>query len=195
MKNITAKLVGLSVATVASVAFAADAARALTFSGHECDISNLTVSVACEGAYEGNDSNTIDAGTTVFGATGWSEILKAESEESGTWTEGGLTVNGGGTTSGTWSLTGFDYSLYDQVMFVLKGGTTFSAYLMDGATSGDWDTSGLINKSGNTPALSHFAIYTRGAGTPPEGVPEPGMAIGLSAVAFGLLRKRMQDNA
>jgi len=96
-----------SVVAAAGIAVASSAfspAQALTLTGNvSCSTSNLTGSVDCEGAYEGNDANQ-DL-SSIFGGPGWSELFKVDSDSG---SDGGLTVTGGGT-SGGWSLTGCRY--------------------------------------------------------------------------------------
>lgn len=114
----------------------------------------------------------------------------------------------GSGASGTWSVASNIFSVWSDVMMVFKSGdgTFLTGYKLDGVnTSGTWTSpfpdyfTGGPNRGqlkANPKGVSHISFYVRqGSTPPPEGVPEPGMAIGLGAVAFGLLRKRMQDNA
>ncbi len=96
-----------------------------------------------------------------------------------------MTVTGGGT-SGGWTLTGVDTS---NLMVVLKGGNSFSAYELNGATSGDWNTLGLEKGNGEPgPGLSHFTVYEA------EPVPEPLTILGsATALGIGGLLKREQS--
>jgi len=172
---------------VASSAFAP--AQALTPSGNLCSTSDLSGSVACEGTFDGNDSNQDLGG--LFGVDAWSELFKVDSDSG---TNGGLEVTGGGT-SGGWSLTGIDFNT-SNIMVVLKGGPSFSAYLLDGATSGSWNTDGVVNGGGNPgPGLSHVTVYQ--APKPvqdPEAVPEPLTILGsATALGIGGLLKRQQS--
>ena len=177
---------------VASSAFS-PAQAALTLTGNvSCSNSNLTGSVACQGAYEGNDSNQDLGG--LFDVDAWSELYKVDLEEDNG-TDGGLEVTGGGT-SGGWSLTGIDFSTTD-IMVALKGGPSFSAYKLDGVTtSGSWNTDGIENGGGNpNPGLSHFTVYQAPKPvTDPEAVPEPLTILGsATALGIGGLLKRQQS--
>lgn len=188
MQKLASKLIGASIA-VAAVAALAPGASALTLNGHSCTDGTVTGTVSCEGAFDGNNSNQDLNG--LFGYDWGDEILKAE--DSNGFMDSVLDVSGGGNTSGTWDLSGFDFGLYDQLMFVVKGGTTFSAYLWDGtSTSGTWDTLGIVNKSGNTPGISHFSVYGIEGDGSTEDVPEPLATVGLLAIVGGAaaLRRR-----
>jgi hypothetical protein len=206
MKTLTSILVGLSVATATSLSFAVEGANAFSLvGGTSCSTANLTGTTNCEGIYKGNDSE-IESNTSLFGSTGWTELFKVDSSSG---TAGNLTTTASGSqTSGTWSLSNFDFNLYESVMFVLKGGNTFTAYLSDLATtSGIWDTDDLLKGNGSditktNPGLSHFTVWGIAA-TPdvpevpevpeePVSVPEPSVMLGLLAIggAMGLRRRR-----
>lgn len=165
-------------------------ASALTLTGNvTCSIANLSGSTACEGAFVGNDANQNLDG--LFSITGWTEINKVDSDSG---TDGDLTVTGGGT-SGGWS---FDYGINDPVMFVLKGGNSFSAYLMDlSVTSGTWNTDGIEKGNGQpNPGLSHFAVYsggTNGGGNPPPNpipLPAAGWLLISGVAGLGFFGRR-----
>lgn len=83
MKLFNSTLVGLSVATVASLTLGVEAASADLVAQGTCDIANLTGTTDCEGIYRGNDSNSITTSTEMFGKTGWSELWKVD-DSSGT---------------------------------------------------------------------------------------------------------------
>ena len=190
MQKIASALIGASVAVAAVTAFA-PSTNALTLNGHSCTNGTVTGTISCEGAFDGNNSNQNLNG--LFGFDWGSEVLKAE-EDNG-FMDGDLDIDfTTGETSGTWDLSGFDFGLYDQLMFVVKGGTTFSAYLWDGvSTSGTWNTLGIVNKSGNTPGLSHFSVYGVVGDGDTEDVPEPLATVGLLAIVGGaaVLRRRV----
>ena len=175
---------------IASSAFS-PAQAALVSTSHQCDVSEVSGSVACEGAFEGNDSNQELDG--LFDVNGWSELFKEDLDE-GNDTVGGLEVTGGGT-SGGWSLTGINFNT-SNIMVVLKGADSFSSYLLDDATSGSWNTDGLVKPNGRPgPGLSHFTVYQ--APKPvqdPEAVPEPLTILGsATALGIGGLLKRQQS--
>lgn len=189
MQKIASTLIGASVA-VAAVAALAPGANALTLNGHSCTKGTVTGTVSCEGAFNGNNSNQDLDG--LFGFDWGDEVLKAEGDNG--FMDGDLDIDfTSGETSGTWDLSGFDLGLYDQLMFVVKGGTTFSAYLWDGvATSGTWNTLGIVNGGGKTPGLSHFSVYGIQGDGDTEDVPEPFATVGLLAIVGGaaMLRRR-----
>ncbi|MEQ9622934.1 PEP-CTERM sorting domain-containing protein [Coleofasciculus chthonoplastes] len=183
---------------VASSAFA-PAQAALINGGGTCNLSNFTSYTDCGGFFDGNGGNAGDDGVAaitgnddasdigaIFGGL-WEQVSKVES---GT-TSGVLTVNSVGQTSGTWSATGLNYSLYDYVA-VIKAGNSFSAYkLTDATTSGNWDTLGVEPVgNNNTPGLSHLTLYKADA----EPVPEPLTILGsATALGIGGLLKRQQS--
>ncbi|MEQ8386412.1 MAG: PEP-CTERM sorting domain-containing protein [Coleofasciculus sp. A1-SPW-01] len=179
---------------VASSAFS-PAQAALTSLGTTCNTSNVGGSILCEGAFSGNDSSTEVNDNKIFGFDTWSQLFKVDDSSGST---GGLTVdltNSGDETEGTWSLTGVDFST-SNIMLVLKGGNSFSSYLLDGATSGSWNTNGILKGNDKPgPDLSHFTVYQ--APKPvqdPEAVPEPLTILGsATALGIGGLLKRQQS--
>lgn len=155
------------VATAALALLAGGAqAATLTLTNVGCNISQLTTSTACEGAYAGNDSNSNLDG--IFSSNGWAELAKVNSSAG---TDGFLTVTAASDKkSGTWSWTATGgWAPYTKVMAVLKGGPTFSAYLLNlTSTSGNWNTQGIATGGGKAgPDLSHFSLYwaTKDSGT------------------------------
>ncbi|MEQ9357019.1 PEP-CTERM sorting domain-containing protein [Coleofasciculus chthonoplastes] len=173
---------------VASSAFS-PAQAALTSLSNSCSNSDLSGSVACEGTFDGNDANQDLGG--LFGVDAWSQLFKVDNDSG---TNGGLNVTGGGT-SGGWSLTGIDFNT-SNIMVVLKGGNSFSSYLLDGVTSGSWNTDGVVKGNGRPgPGLSHFTVYQ--APKPvqdPQDVPEPLTILGsATALGIGGLLKRQQS--
>ena len=102
-------------------------------------------------------------------------------------------------SDGDWSFAAAVWSLYEDVMIVLKTGNTgppdnifWAAYLLDNSvepTSGRWSTGDGINGSGKD--ISHITLYARG--TPGDtDMPEPSTALLMLLVLGGLsLRQRM----
>lgn len=161
----------------------------LAVSPATCSVSDFTIGEAdasmCEGAYRGNDSNSELDG--IFDINGWTEIAKVEMRKnrSGSFTTGSLTVN----RNGTWSVSSWGNN--SPVMAVIKGGNTFSAYLLGDltATFGTWNTDGVLkgnNRPG--PGLSHLTIYS---GDPtPTPIPLPAAGWMLLAGLGGLVAMR-----
>ncbi|MFW5655266.1 MAG: VPLPA-CTERM sorting domain-containing protein [Roseicyclus sp.] len=168
--------------------------KALVLQGDvECSADDLTVSLDCEGAFSGNDSNTDLDG--LFSKNGWTELAKVD-DASGT--DGDLTVtqDDNTATSGGWSYTG-DVSAYSHMIAVLKGGNSFSAYLLDLSVKpleGAWNTDGIAKGNGKPgPGLSHFGLYTIDA--VPSQVPLPAAAWMLLAGLGGLVAMKWRKDA
>ncbi|MEQ8465178.1 PEP-CTERM sorting domain-containing protein [Coleofasciculus sp. E1-EBD-02] len=187
-----------SVLAAAGVAIASSAfspAQAALTSLGTCSISDLQGAELCEGAFEANDSSSTVNDNALFGIDEWSQLFKVNSSSG---TDGDLTVskNNGQAKNGTWSLTGIDFNT-SNIMVVLKGGPSFSAYLLDGVTtSGDWNTDGVVKGNGDPgPGLSHFTVYEAPKPvTDPEAVPEPLTILGsATALGIGGLLKRQQS--
>ncbi len=203
MKKVLSTLVGTSVLATASIGLSSISASALTLTGDvSCATSNVSGSVDCQGAFSGNDSNQDLGG--LFGIDQWMEFEKVDNSSG---TSGALTVTAAGDEkSGTWSLSTIPSS--PQYMIVLKGGPSFSAYLMDDDTlSGTWNTLGIQTGGRNPkagPGLSHFTVYKAVGGivTPPPDdsnptpVPEPLTILGAgAAIGFGGTFKRKLGKA
>lgn len=136
---------------------------------------------------------------TLFGTSyNWSFVNKDES----TGTNAGLD-GFSNTQSGEWSVS---TPLTGPFAISLKASTGYAVYLFDNLTeavsSGVWDTAALLTNGGgggNQPTLSHFSLFTA-PGTvctedcgPDTDVPEPGLAIGLGAMALGAIKARKRD--
>lgn len=93
----------------------------------------------------------------------------------------GFITGGVGALSGTWSLPKF------RVEYVaVKSSNQFMLYSVGGASSGDWSTTGLLNRQGRQQALSHLIFF----GT---AVPEPAtwaMMLGGFGLAGASMRRR-----
>ncbi len=158
--------------------------------------ASLHDSLSCAGPIMGNDVGHDFDG--LFGLSDWNVITSRT----------GLTVQsvtGTGMTSGTWAVRRWaDFTNY---FIVLKGGPSFSAYLIDVALgkSGTFDTQGILKGNGKPgPALSHFDIYaTSQSGAlkelplvMPPAVPLPaGGVLLLSALGIAAIVRRRRQAA
>ena len=140
--------------------------------------ATYTVTVAGSSAcFSGNDTNTIETSTEIFGMTGWMLADKNDDNVVGSPLNFELApVNG--AKSGTWSILNPDN--YQNVFITLKAGNGFGAFLLSAAEfmTGDWST---------TKALSHASIYYAGEPSPaPVPVPAAGFLLlgGLGMLAF-----------
>lgn len=185
-----------------ALTFAAQSASAVTLSSEACLLSSVSGSTACMGIYEGNDSNQDLSG--LFGTATWTEVLKHNSGNAGSTSGNGVELTIGFPS--TWSVD--TYAGNDPVMFVLKGGNSFSAFLMDTTIlSGTFDMQSALTGGANTPAqnrargagLSHWTVYTGGNGgggvvLPPVPLPAA-LPMLLTAFGFGGLALRKSRKA
>jgi hypothetical protein len=102
-----------------------------------------------------NDTNTIDAGYSLFGKTGWVLSGKTDGADGdGVVSFASAPVNG--ATSGNWAVKSF--AGLKDVVITLKAGNGFAAFLLDTSTpSGAWSSS---------KDLSHASIYYNGTPAP-----------------------------
>lgn len=150
-----------------------------------CAVVNFTIgdldASECNGAFGANESNSDLDG--IFDFAGWKEIVKVDAPaSSGTANGVTLTLTDNGSTSGTWSVD--DWGGFTTVMAILKGGPSFSAYLLDttAGIGGKWTTEGLLTGGGpqrtvgiignnprkqrdTSPGLSHMTLYSYGGAT------------------------------
>lgn len=157
---------------------------------------SLHDALSCAGPIRGNDVGYDFDG--LFGLSGWNVITP----RTGLATQ---STAGAGMTSGTWAVTSWaDFTNY---FIVLKGGPSFSAYLIDVALgkSGTFDTQGIVKGNGTPgPALSHFDIYATSQSAEltelplvmPPAVPLPaGGVLLLSALGIAAIVRRRRQAA
>jgi len=93
---------------------------------------------------------------------------------------------------------------FNTIMIALKGGPTFSVYLLGdaatAATSGDWNTQGLLTGGGSAgPGLSNVTVWGTGEGDepprPPEYIPLPAAGWLLLGGIGGLVALRRKKAA
>ena len=132
-----------------------------------------------------NNSNDSEGAVSgLFGITDWMLGDKSGDENSGDGVVSFGTEFAGGSSSGSWDILNPDG--YSSILFVLKAGDTFGAFLLDSATlmAGDWFTSR---------GLSHASVYYGGEPTPAP-VPLPASALLLLAGVGGLAALRRRRN-
>jgi hypothetical protein len=175
-----------------------------------CNTNNVTFSLGdgfsnsrdCEGSYNGNDSNSDLSeifGDNIFGDFDWQEWSKVNAGDASN-INGGLTLNGAGSISGTYSLTGLNTNNY--YMIALKGGPNFGLYYLgkvdSSSITGTWETDGIFKGNGQpNPGLSHFTVYTASGGSfSPVSVPEPITILGSGvALVFGGILKNKKAHS
>ncbi len=166
-------------ATFTSSAF--DAAQAAVLgTGTTCAKATFAY-IDCAGAFEGNDKGAQGTALTNLNAlfgSGWS--FQGDSEAGGI-----VSFLSGGTktTSGEAKTT-----LTGPGAIAVKAGNSYSLYTINNLATFNWNTLGVTpvgSKGKNTPNLSHISVYTQASSpsSPPRTVPEPGMLLGLAAIA------------
>lgn len=151
-----------------------------TFTVNQLVPAGSTVDAIC--VNNSNDSEGAVSG--LFGITDWMLGDKSGDENSGDGVVSFGTEFAGGSSSGSWDILNPDG--YSSILFVLKAGNTFGAFLLDSATlmAGDWFTSR---------GLSHASVYYGGEPTPAP-VPLPASALLLLAGVGGLAALRRRRN-
>lgn len=130
-----------------------------------CDTTGVTSYDFCTGMVTDtggtpatNDSEAAMNDNSFFGFNDWVQIDKDDNPGT-VFTGSDLSLTYTDSTSGDYVISGSntDYAL------VIKASAGFSAYLLTSLT-GTFDNAGLVNKGGNTPAISHISLYGRGTG-------------------------------
>lgn len=207
-------LLGLKAALLGASLMVGGAAGAAT-----CDTAYSTAvtgngSDANSGCFLGstnNDTlNPLQVNTdAAFGSKDWAYAGKLLETEDGNVSIGAVLGDNSGTFDGTWSVIPTLFSMYDELMIVLKGGNgnidpdTYVAYRITEAdgTSGSY-VSPFFNvdrKTGEPKEqadISHISFYVRGDGVP-GAVPLPaGMPLLLAGMgAMALLARRKTRKA
>ncbi len=190
LKQLT--LVALTATAVTLVPSAFDSAQAATLgTGTTCAKATFAYT-DCAGAFEGNDKGAQGTALTNLNAlfgTGWS--FKGDSEAGGivSFLSGGTSTTSGVAKT---SLTG-------PGAIAVKAGNSYSLYTINNLATFNWNTLGVtpVGKKGNTPDLSHISVYTQ-AGKPPStprDIPEPGMLLGLGAIAGASVRLKQKGDS
>jgi len=116
----------------------------------------------------------------------------------------GLNITADNQLSGDWSIDDV-WGIYESIALVFKDGanTTLVSYLLvDGDTSGTWD-SPFTNppftnlRDDQIKGVSHVSAYMRigeGGGTPPSAIPEPGTVALFSIGLIGMGLSRIRGN-
>lgn len=164
MKKTLARLaLGVSVVVSAlGIAGMSSVAMALTLSATNfCDTSQLTTSTACVGTIidpKNDTPATYLATNNFFSISNWTQVQKTDGPNNVLYN---FDVDSVDESEGTWSVSSFNG--WSNAVIVLKGGTSWSAYLLNVLfLSGDWNTLGLLNDGGEHPDLSHASLYVGG---------------------------------
>lgn len=156
--------------------------------GGACVVGSIQGATACNGAFSGNDSNSNLDG--LFGLTGWNELFKLNGG-SGTAGADGIELTVSDNNDGkSWMINSFGD--LESVMFIMKGGPSFSAFLMNTSIlSGSWDNLSMFNGGGRNADLSHWSVY---ATSNPAPIPLPAAGVLLITALGGLAAMRRRRN-
>lgn len=159
--------------------------------GGACEVGSIQGATACNGVFSGNDSNSNLDG--IFGMTGWNELFKLNGG-SGTAGADGIELTVSDNNDGkSWRIN--SYGGFDSVMFVMKGGPSFSAFLMNTSIlSGSWDNLSMFTGGNNAKpgaGLSHWTVY---ANSNPAPIPLPAAGLLLITALGGLAAMRRRRN-
>ena len=188
----------LAAAVFTSVLSMGSASAAIYTSSGTCAVGDMSPAAdQCFGAIQENvndsesslNNDTFGGLTGLFGYSDW-DFLAKENTPGGLDPAGtniGLDVNPpAGATSGTWQVNSGALDAYARLVFILKIGNTFSAYLYepgsDAGSIGTWSANSVTNSSGQVQNLSHFSIYT--SGVSPVPVPAAVWLFGTALIGF-----------
>jgi hypothetical protein len=162
-----------AVALVAGLGFAAAPVAAAT-----CSTANLTTSTACQAGIPGGsggnvtpaEMNAFNGGNGVFDVSDWKDFGKIDTVNAGgTFASQYFSVtSNSGNSSGTWKLNdGLKFAPGASYAFVLKGGTSNVAYMLDTAfTSGTWTNLDLFNPANRNAGMSNMTLMGTAAPIP-----------------------------
>jgi hypothetical protein len=185
-----------------------------------CDVDNIFSDIAtytgCEGAFSGNDSNSLTEVANLFasGASindGWAknDAYKIDIDEE--YSEGVTTeyykMFGLSGEDGNQGKVEFLKDVEHEFAIVLKTSTNWSAYMFDGIEAGtvlDWNTLGVSTNNGKGRGLSHLSFYVSDIevalreeeNKPPKVyVPEPSAVLGLAFLGGGMFLSRRRKSS
>jgi hypothetical protein len=173
----------LATAAVVAVSYGTAEASVVLSSTNACAISQVTTSTACIGTIVSpvNDQpDTLLATDSFFGINNWTRVQKSDGANNPLFN---LVVTG--VKTGTWSVSSFNG--WSNAVIVVKGGPTWSAYLLDVAfLMGTWNTNGVLTGSGKAgPDLSHISLYVGGVKSG-GGIPDVPLPAALPLLLAGL---------
>lgn len=190
-----------AVPLVFGLVFGASVASGLTVTNPgTCSTASVTGSTECAGVFlktgSGKNNDSEKAVSGFFGQDTWTKVMKWEADKGFEDGKNPLGLKTTGAAGGTWSVERF--GPYESVMFVLKGSTSYSAFLMStDVLGGLWDNKSFFTvKNDRTKFhdISHWTVYGVEAADVSE-VPLPAagflLAAGLGALA---LRGRRRKN-
>lgn len=180
--------------SVTDVDDSADACYGTVFAdspGSVNDSEDLLNKAAFPGAYGSVGSWMKGTGSTgIFGHNDW-EFLAKDEKADGVAVDGLSFTLGDATKSGmdgTWS---YDGPLYDEMVLVLKQGSTFAAYLFEDAkdiVSGEWQTTSAFGLTAGD--LSHMSVYGRMIDVSRVPVPAAGFLLLAGLGGLAAMRRR-----